>query len=54
MRSQVNALKQRLDTKPAFPQGFPTRRTIAPLGQNSRPFVLRLSKRLLWRISAGA
>jgi hypothetical protein len=54
MRSQVNALKQRLDTKPAFPQGFPTRRTIAPLGPNSRPFVLRLSRRLLWRISAGA
>jgi hypothetical protein len=33
MRSQVNALKQRLDTKPTFPQGFPTERTLALAGQ---------------------
>src|SRR5215472_16884238 len=26
--SQMNALQQRLNVKPAFPQGFPTRRTI--------------------------
>ncbi len=29
----MNALKQRLDTKPAFPQGFPAGRTIAMAGQ---------------------
>jgi hypothetical protein len=33
MKSQMNALKQRLDTKPALPQGFPTGRTIATAGQ---------------------
>jgi hypothetical protein len=33
MRSQMNALKQRLDAKPAPPQGFPTGRTIAMAGQ---------------------
>ena len=33
MKSQMNALQQGLDAKPALPQGFPTGRTIAPAGQ---------------------
>ena len=33
MKSQMNALQQGLDTKPAFPQGFPAWRAIAWAGQ---------------------
>jgi hypothetical protein len=44
----MNALKQRLDTKPADPVGFPTGRTIAPLGPNSRPSVPQPDIWLLW------
>src|ERR1700730_8937419 len=33
MKSEMNALKQRLNTKPPLPKGFPTGRTIPLAGQ---------------------
>jgi hypothetical protein len=41
----MNALKQRLDAKPALPEGFPERRDHHHDGPNSRPFARQLSRK---------
>src|SRR5262245_52331530 len=45
MSSQMNAFKQRLDAKPAHPQGFPERRDHHHDGPNSRPCARQLSRK---------